>query len=680
MTKKLPLRLLICALALVLIGSLLANLFNTGMWSVKVSRISFTTDNGTLSGLLYLPKGVDAQNPRPGVIVTHGYLNSAEMQDANAIELSRRGYPVLALDMYDHGHSDINDQIYEGFAAYGDFLKTWAPFWLNSMYDAVQYFYKQPYVIKDEAGNGIIGITGHSMGGFSSTIAVAKDEADFASTGIRKVYANLTEGSDFSYSGIFGVTAQAFDAAGGGRFLGKVAAEYDEFFFNAPDAPDGTVRQKNYVATPDGLTFLQQETAAADTWYDTSDGGHRIIYQPHQTHPWNHFSKITTADAVSFYTTAFAAYGTGIKDIAPDSQIWQWKEAFECAALVGFVLFILAVALYIIELPFFNKAKTGAIAAVKATTGAAGKICAAVVTVIAILLPGLLFETLYNGDASAAGMQIVFWCALALMLCAVAFTAFKIAKGGEKKRYLTGACFAVIAGAGLLYVSKSSLYGNSAFWTAPVVNDIGKWTLGCTFIALMIMALVYLFLKAQDGAGLSAYGVKLNILSIAASLAGAILTVCCGYVLLWLMDLIFKTDFRIWTFAFKTFDANIGTAILRYLPTFLLFYLVSTASITINTNGLNSVWGYCLAILLNVGGIVLWLIRQYVTLFSTGVAAHPGAALSGIVLVAMVPTLAIAACISRALYKRTGSIWMPAFINGLLMTIMTVANTTVFYK
>ena len=53
MTKKLPLRLLICALALVLIGSLLANLFNTGMWSVKVSRISFTTDNGTLSGLLY---------------------------------------------------------------------------------------------------------------------------------------------------------------------------------------------------------------------------------------------------------------------------------------------------------------------------------------------------------------------------------------------------------------------------------------------------------------------------------------------------------------------------------------------------------------------------------------------------------------------------------------------------
>ena len=90
--------------------------------------------------------------------------------------------------------------------------------------------------------------------------------------------------------------------------------------------------------------------------------------------------------------------------------------------------------------------------------------------------------------------------------------------------------------------------------------------------------------------------------------------------------------------------------------------------------------GYLVAVALNAGGIFLWLVRQYGTLFATGVAAHPGAALSGIVLVAMVPTLAIAACISRCLYKRTGNIWAAAFTNGLLMTIMTVANTTVFFK
>lgn len=680
MTKKLPLRLLICALVLVLCGSLLANLFNTGMWSTKVSRICFDTANGQLSGLLYMPKGASAESPRPTVIVTHGYLNSAEMQDANAIELSRRGYVVLALDMYDHGHSDINNEIYENFAAYGAFLSNWAPFWLNSMYDAVQYMYEQPYVLKDKAGNGIIGITGHSMGGFSSTIAVANDERDFATNGYRKIYANLTEGSDFGYSGIFGVTAEAFDAAGGGRFLGKVAAQYDEFFFGAPDDPAGSVRKKNYVATPDGKTFLQQESAEPATWYDTSDGGHRIIYQPAQTHPWNHFSKTTTGYAIEFYTTAFAAYNEGIKDIAASSQIWQWKELFECVALVGFVLFVIALALTVIELPFFSKAKTGAIAVAQGTKNAAVKACSIVVTILAILLPGILFETLYNGNAAATGSKIVFWCSLALMICGIAYAVYQIAKGGDKKRYITGAVFTAVAGAGLLMVTKASLYSDAAFWTAPVVNDIAKWTVGCTFIALMIMALIYVFTKARDGVGLSAYGVKLNVLSIVASCVGAIAVVAVSYALLFLVDAIFKTDFRIWTFAFKTFDGNISTAILRYLPTFLCFYLVSTASITVNTNGLKGVWGYILAVLLNCGGIILWLGRQYITLFSTGVAAHPGAALSGIVLVAMVPTLAIAACISRALYKKTGNIWMPAFINGLLMTIMTVANTTVFYK
>ena len=107
--KKGTIALLCIALVLVLAGSVLAGVFNGGNGAVKVSRISFETANGTLSGLLYMPKGASADDPRPTVIVTHGYLNSAEMQDANAIELSRRGLVVLALDQYDHGHSDLDN-------------------------------------------------------------------------------------------------------------------------------------------------------------------------------------------------------------------------------------------------------------------------------------------------------------------------------------------------------------------------------------------------------------------------------------------------------------------------------------------------------------------------------------------------------------------------------------------
>ena len=81
---KSTLKLLCAALILILLGSILASVFNGGS-GVKVSRIRFDTDNGYLSGLLYMPKDASAENPKPTVVVTHGYLNSAEMQDANAI-------------------------------------------------------------------------------------------------------------------------------------------------------------------------------------------------------------------------------------------------------------------------------------------------------------------------------------------------------------------------------------------------------------------------------------------------------------------------------------------------------------------------------------------------------------------------------------------------------------------
>ena len=665
--KKLPLRMLIVALVLILCGSFLACVFNTGMFSVRVSRISFETERGTLSGLLYLPKGADASNPRPAISVTHGYLNSAEMQDANAIELSRRGYVVLALDMYDHGHS----------AANADNTGAFFSFWPRAQYDSVQYLYEQPYVLKDESGNGIIGVTGHSMGGFSSAMAMWYDEQDFAQSGIRKVYCGLTEGADYQWAAYLGLTADVAAAQGGGRIQGKVAARYDEFFFNADDAPAGTVRQKDFVSTTVGRTFLEQEAPEAGVWYDTADGGKRIVYEPAETHPWNHFSKTTTASAVEFYTEAFRDFSDGIKDIAPKSQIWNLKELFECVALIGFVLMLVPLAEIVMSLPFFSKAKTGEL---KPLPGAQGtmKAITCCILVLAILMPGLFFIGLYDGVAS--NRNILFWGGIIVAACALVLSV--VSYGKEKdKRFLIGGCVAAVAGAALAVILKSTLYSGS-YWVAPVINSISVWTLGCALIALLVMGAVYVAFKAKGGVKLSDYGVVLNPVVIVASLCTAVVTVIAAYIVLFLVDLIFKTDFRIWTFAFKTFDMNIIPAILKYLPTFLLFYIISTASITINTNTekLQGVKGYLLAACLNAGGITLWLIYQYVTLFSTGVGAYPTAALSGIVLVAMVPTLGIAACLSRALYKRTGNIWTPAFLNALLMTTMAVANTTVYFK
>ena len=55
---KRPHGMLVLALVLIVAGSFLAGLFHTSFYSVKVQRIEFPTEQGTLTGLLYMPKGL----------------------------------------------------------------------------------------------------------------------------------------------------------------------------------------------------------------------------------------------------------------------------------------------------------------------------------------------------------------------------------------------------------------------------------------------------------------------------------------------------------------------------------------------------------------------------------------------------------------------------------------------
>lgn len=661
--------LLAIGLVLILVGSILASVINSSIGKVDVSRIRFDGGHGELSGLLYMPEDASADNPKPTIIVTHGYLNSAEMQDANAIELSRRGFVVLALDQYDHGHSALSHENYSDTSFFG----VWLPFWMHSMYDAVQYMYEQPYVLKDAAGNGMIGVTGHSMGGFSSTAALAFDAMAYPETGVLKIHAGLTEGADFSYTAFIGVDAAASAATGAGRTLGRIAAQYDEFFFNDPNEAGGTVRHKNFVATPDAQTWLEQAAPEANTWYNTSDGGKRIIYQPAETHPWNHFSKTSTGHAIDFYYDAFSECSDQLVDIASDDQVWIWKEMSEFVALIGFILLILGATDVVLVLPFFRYAKDEELVVQPSTEGGT-KIATLLITTAAILLPAVFFTPLMDQGAGTPMVNILVYAGLIIALGGLFFALIK--------KIIGGGIVMAIGGAGLAVVASTAMYADNGRFTAIGINSIAYWTIACAMISLAIMGTVYVLFKAKDGVPASAYGLVCKPKTIIAGICSGLAVVIIAYAVLFIIDAIFLTDFRIWTFAFKTFDANIIPAILTYLPTFLIFYLINTAAIVINTNTekLQGWKGYLVAILLNAGGPAIWLAVQYGSLFATGVAVNDGSALSGIMMVAMVPTLAIAAIISRYIYKRTGSIWTSATLNAVLMTTMTVANTMVAFK
>ena len=667
-------------LALMLLGSIAAQAFHTSFYSVKVSRIYFDTEAGTLSGLLYMPKGAGASDPRPTLVTTHGYLNSAEMQDAPAIEMSRRGYVVLALDMYDHGHSAGNAEHTGAFFS----------FWPTSIWDAVQYMYQQDYVLKDAGGNGVLAVSGHSMGGFSSTAAVYYDELAYQQTGVRMIKAQLSAGADYMWTSYLGLDAATGAANFGGRTIGKICAHYDEFFFNAP-GDEGTVNYKDYVSTVDGQTILEtisydadgnavlDPNTKADTWYQTSDGGQRIIYEPSEIHPWNHFSKGTTAKMISFYETAFADYSGKLNPMPAGSQIWMFKEAFELVALVGFFMFLAALILMLVKAPFLSKAVTERPAPLPGASTLQGRVGSVVLFLVTMLIPAIIY-TAGSGEASR-------WLGYAAILAAVSgiiglVMALRSGTAAQKKTWTAGSAVVIVSGLLMLYMVKKGV-PNDATFQGPTVSTIVTWALICACIAAVVMTAVYLFGgKKEQGVSIAHYGISGGAVSIAAAFCTALIAVVVGFACVFLADILFKVDFRIWTFAFKTFEASAVPAALKYMPLFLIYYAVAGMACVYNTSSekLQGVWGYVLAALTNMGGILIWLVLQYGKLFITGSAFYPGEALSGILLFALVPTLAIASCLTKLFYKKTGNIWTAVFFNTMLMTMMTVANTTVYFQ
>lgn len=666
----------VLSIALILVGSICAQLFNTSFYSTKVSRIRFATPTGTLSGLLYMPKGAGPADPRPTIIATHGYLNSAEMQDAGAIEMSRRGYIVLALDMYDHGHS-VNATKFGKTPAF-------FTFWPTSLYDAVQYMYGQNYVLKDPAGNGLIAVAGHSMGGFSATMAMVLDEGDFGKTGIRKIHAGLTMGSDYRWSSLLKVSSDVASAAFGPRIVGKVAAHYDEFFFDADAEKSGkTVVHKDYLKTKEGQEFLGFPAQATEgSFYTLPNGGKRVIFMPTETHPWNHFSPTTTGDQIKFYAEALGGYasaGQAKAGLAAGDQIWFFKELSEFVALIGFFLLFIPLVSLLLKIPGLASARTQAYPAIEGATTRKGKAAFWVLTAFAILFPALVFPALM--DRAGAGMTALRFGSLALAaISLIAGIVASAKRKGDRKDIAVGTALTVVVALLLfgLVAGAKTLFPTDAYFASPTTSQIIYWALGVTAVTAYIALASHYLSGKPRGVQLRQYGLAVGWKAILASLAVAVIAIVAGYAVLFLVDAAFKTDFRLWVWAVKTFDWRHVVACLRYAPFFFLYYYAVSITLNANTGRLRGWKGSLLACAINAGGLVLFLAAQYGALFLTETALLPAQALSSILLFALVPSLIVAALYARRFYRETNNVYLGAFLNTLLMTMITIANTTVY--
>ena len=138
---------------MILVGSVFASMLQTNFYSVRVKDYTIGIEQQqTLHALIFIPKECSAANKCPLVVTSHGWLNSAEVQDAASIELSRRGIVVISMDAITHGMSSNNTGVPGRDSAAG--MISWVEYATSGLLD---------YVDTDR-----IGVMGHSMGGMYS--------------------------------------------------------------------------------------------------------------------------------------------------------------------------------------------------------------------------------------------------------------------------------------------------------------------------------------------------------------------------------------------------------------------------------------------------------------------------------------------------------------------------------
>ena len=624
-------RWLCIATVLILIGSIAAAVLQSNFGQVQVKDIYIMTENQQyLHALAFIPKEASEENKVPLVVTSHGWLNSAEVQDAASIELSRRGIAVLAMDAYGHGlSSSLYENIDQDSSKYGQGMVALVEYAASGIMN---------YIDTDR-----IGVMGHSMGG-----RAAKNTAIYYSNLYNKAIEDaqspdseggveITESEQAYADSQMKITAALPTGQSPGSLADWSIIRCNMGFLY------GLLEEGGYGSTT-GTADLRGSSTEALAMVNSSDpsvtsveegvfygdkeaGTLRVLYQPLITHPLIHFDPNSTADVIEFFT-----YCLDVEtDLAPSNQLFLIKEVCNLIAMIGLIMLLVPFCDLLLACPCF--------ASLRGTEG-----------------PRI--------PAPQGKQKRMFWIGWAL--------------GGAMSLI-----FAIITTVVVPSLDATKNHGffmnNWTFFAGPTMNTVAMWT---GLSAIWTFFWFFLNYKRDKAAGIrndEMIGLKIGGKKFLKTVALAAATIGMIYIVVWFFKWALNTDFRFWTPAIKTFDVGHLFYFIQYLPIFFAFYFANSLMVngSARFEGMNERKNLFILALGNVLGCGILCILQYGKLLLTGTVIWGPSWINVLVIGFCVWQLFLAPYLLRAFYKRTGNNWAGALIVSSLYVLCGVMNTAI---
>lgn len=628
---------------------------NFGKTKIETGTIS--TDKGDVAYKLYIPSSASETNKAPGVLLLHGYQNDHETNAAYAIELSRRGVVVLAIDEYGHGDTPIpmkergwtNHKVTVNFGEDSEENKTYAMISGPLRYKVLinfstLSFFNDRYskgtdgsVVSDSAMGGIssyaylsslpyvdntrLGISGHSMGTWASwSVAAAysgaKDENGVDIT----PKATVLQCGELFRDSIYDNSKYFFNN------VLLLQAKYDEFSYFRD--------YKSFVDDDILDTMLRTEFlgvgADESEWNTTygsfSDGSARRIELLNTNHRLTTHNKHGIAASLDWFKEAIGFESS----LSSNDQIFMIKEWLVFLALLSALFSMVPLMNLLLTLPFFAPVVCG--------------------------VPN-------RPNREKSGKQ---WWKGAIITMAITALTYP---------------FLTQLGHGLLPLPES-------IFRMTIGNGFLSWYM--VLIVIMVVTTVVSWKKAKkkgdplDYADLGFAGEKkaahIDWNMFLRSIVLVLSMVLFMYILLFISTKLFSLAFRfIWPF-FRLFSLERFGQFLVYIPIFALFFLLNNSKIfaqmRVKEAGMKGAKSFFISWFHNaicmVGGILVVILIEYIPFF---LGIGPGADLLFTptfggpfmsLLIVFAPQVLVFSVLCTITYRKTGNVFTGALLVATL--------------
>lgn len=572
----------------------------TDWGNVRITRLTLVGNDGAkFSGLVYVPKNATDETPAPALINLHGNAGNARNHESWAVEFARRGFVVLSVDQFGSGDSE-------------QYMDSWG-LNVSSITYVGDMFYNYLLSMPVVDTENIIS-AGHSMGCSSAKALGAKYNAK-----------TIISASGTTISFVDDSYKAMWEAYRGNvlNTTGDVEATVEKFEQD---------NMKN-IKQLEGLDGFDAEVGfKADTLYGSFEEGN--AYYATREYQRIHEAAFVNSNSIrNILWFGLESIGEDVVPnyIAPEDQVWQWKDFLGLMGIFAFGAFICAIALLLIEeIPAFEIVKQP--------------------------LPR-------NIGLRNVGMLISVICGLIFPWIVLKTGTFGILTTANKNA---------------IRAPFFLTYGNVAFFTVIGLNVMGL----LTFILFCFTDGKRHKMKLRD-LGLTPDGTnKISLMQVWKTILLSAIVLGCAFGFVLLQETLTGTDFYAWFFGFKSiplskiqyywpyliiwiicfFMAGVGMNIERRLPSFGKEWVDNLVAVVFNVIVASFTLVLVIAVKWHLQSIGSAADKSWLLSFNADTQRLWG----------MPAGMAVGVGGSTYLFKKTGNTWLSAILMGTVTCLTCV--------